>query len=166
MANEVENYAQEIIEIPSDTALLDVTFNDGGGFDSYKMLFKHAKGISIVAELLAQDMGSTTTGNIYSLIWNCSAKVANSVIIEVHCTTAGKAPGTLNVQIGSSSGGDDIMLAETLEGIFADSSWFFHVNGVTPNMLSDSDTFFFKINVPATNEFTGDIFIHARHKDV
>jgi hypothetical protein len=165
MTQKISGYPNELTALPSDEAVGDFSFDDGGGFDTYKVKFKHIKGISVVAEILSIDMGSTTTGDEFIIPWICSGKRTTPKWVEITNITAGKAPQILTIQIGSFSGGDDIMKPETMFATFSGSSTQFSIEGTVSHMLSDSAFYYAKIVVGASNAYTGDIIIHASHQD-
>jgi len=165
MPGRITEYSDIITEIPSDFALLDMSFDDGGGSDSSSIEYRHVKGISIVAEKRNEDMGSTTTGTEFQLDWVCSGKKVVPKVIEIYAGTTGKGPETLEIRIGWSPGGDQIMKAQTMAGISAAKSVNFHIDGAIDHMESDSHTFYVGIVNGASNAFTGHVLIHANHEN-
>jgi hypothetical protein len=160
-------YPNSVTEVLNDNDLHDISVETSPGvYDSRKAPNSELAGFNIVAELLAQDMGSTTTGDIRPMTWRCTDKEVEAYFVEVKCTTSGKAAGFLTIQIGNSSGGDEVMKLENMTGISAGYTWKGFLSGVTPRLLSAADTFYLKIVEGAANAFTGDVRITARHKNV
>lgn len=156
-------------ELPADSTLIDVSVLISSGpdvFDTRSIPYEFLKGNNIIAFEDAVDMGIGSTGNIISLDWNCSGKTVTPTHLKLKNTAGAKGGGSIQIQIGSTSGGSDILPLTTLTDYSLNGSYIILLMGSLPEMLSDSDTFFLKIVEGATAAHTDDIELYGNHKDV
>lgn len=164
------DYPNAIAEIPSDFDLIDVSKLISVGPNVYRsdrMEYQEIKGVTVVAELLAQDLGPDTIGDNRVFTWRCTDKICETMMIHIKGLTDGGSGNALHIKIGSSIGGDEIMREERILGMATDKNYKFFVFGLDPNMDSTAaaDDYHLTITAGSANALTADIRILATHRD-
>ena len=173
MADErISEYAIKEEFLLSDFDLMDVSVLVSTGpdvFDTRSVPYSLIKGVNLLAFAPLVNLGGDGEGVETTLDWNAAVgKTVTPTYLRLRHRSGGTKQLTLvQIQIGSTSGGDDILLATTLAGYSDGGNYIVNIMGALPEMLSVTDTFFFKVLIGAqadTNE--SDIFIHGNHTDL
>ena len=163
MDKKVTGYDISPTKILKDTTLIDVTEDHGAGFGSYSKEAKFFK--DIVAETLSFDCESGSEGTV-SMAWNCEEKRTAAYLVQIIVTSSGKTFSGVELQIGSTFGGSDIMAPYLLDGAYLDAVINVPLIGVMPTILSDSGTYFLTLVVGGSSGIECDILVKAHHEDV
>lgn len=154
---QISGYAIRETGLLKDTTLLDVSVLISEGpdvFDTRAAFPSTLKGL--IASALAEDFG-VGTERVIELAWNATAKEAVATKLVLKQVAGGKGGAQIQIKIGSSSGGDDILKLTTLQGYAPSFNYVIHINGITPEMFSDSDTFFLTLVLASSAANTTDI---------
>jgi len=173
MADErISEYAIEEALLLSDFDLMDVSVLVSTGpdvFDSRSVPNSLIKGVNILAFAPLVNLGALGVGAETSLTWNAAVgKTVTPTFLRLRHRSGGiKDLSDITIQIGSATDTDDILKATTLLGYIVDGSYIVNIMGALPEMLSVTDTFFFKVLVGAQADVNeSDVFIHGPHTDV
>ncbi len=163
MANEVENYPGTRTKAPRGVDLVDITISDGvGGFDSEKMsstLFQN-----VLAEHIGLDCNVVQEVSM-TLVVDTGVRMFPKYI-TCHNTAAGKDAGIIVLKIGSSTTNDEIMPPTQLAGFFDGAVWIMDLEGVLPELLSASSTYFLQVITPSSGVNIVDVRVHGNQFDV
>lgn len=164
MANEVENYPVEIVELPARSSLIDITTEISTGvYRSDKMKV----GVNAGVEVIAYKTGvNTQATGIIALDWNCSEMSVIPAFLEIINTASGKALGNVQIKLQKDSGDGDIILPELLSNFQAFFRYRIPVYGLIPELLSDSDIINLEILAGSTGSTTCDFRLYGTAYDV
>lgn len=162
MPNEVENYATELTKRPKGVLWLDIT--DGVTPESIKMRASLLE--DVLAEYIGLDCQVGNEGTVsMTLVVDAGVKMCPKNI-SIWNTAGGKGSQDIQLKIGSSSGGDDIMPLTTLIGFFQDATWPVTLMGVMPEMLSDVNTYYLTLVTGSSGANVVDVRVHGNQFDV
>jgi len=161
--DKIAGYVNEITEIPKDTDYADLDKDLGGSvYQSNKIQTKYLK--PIVAQKLSFDCGGGSEGTV-SMDWRCSGKFTAAYMVMVIMKVSAKSNSAIQLQIGSTSGGSDIMPIMNLSGGAVDMVFPVHLEGATTGISSDTGTYFLTL-VSGYSSAECDVLVYAHHEDL
>jgi hypothetical protein len=162
-SDKISGYNPSTRTILKDTDRLDISEDDGvGGFDT---VYKVASDLKpIVAQKLSFDCGGGSEGTV-SMDWRCSGKFTAAYMVMVIMKVSAKSNSAIQLQIGSTSGGSDIMPIMNLSGGAVDMVFPVHLEGATTGISSDTGTYFLTL-VSGYSSAECDVLVYAHHEDL
>ncbi len=152
-----------LTKLPKDTSLLDVSEDNGGGFDTRSLAFSLLKGLNIIATAIGVDTG---TEAITAMTDNVAGKRTTPMILEVVNTTSGQGLGGLQIRINKNGGTGDILGIEELDGFSSNGSYVIPIFGATDEMEEGTDTYNLEIVNAAAAVTVCDFILYGGHRDI
>jgi hypothetical protein len=152
---------------PRGKDFADVSVDDGvGGYDSRSISGELLE--NVLAEHIGLDC-QVVTGSPPDIPMTLTVDGGVSmepVGVSIKSTAGGKGTQDIVLQIGSFSGGNDIMPPTRLIGFFQDAVFEVSLEGAMPDMLSDSAVYYLQVVVASSGANVVDVKILGNQFDV
>lgn len=160
--SKISNYIQRLLRVRGKD-FADVTIDNGvGGFDTRSISGR------LLENVLAEhnDLDCQSAGEVTMTLVVDAGVSIEPVGVSIKSTAGGKGTQDIVLQIGSFSGGNDILPPTRMIGFFQDAVFEVSLEGAMTDMLSDTAVYYLQVVTPSSGANVVNVKILGNQFDV